>query len=143
MGDPDRGELERIVHAELQRLPENYRTAAVKCYLEGKTCAQAARILGRPVGTIKGQLSRARALLRYRLGRHRGHDFNPSKRRLEPPMKPALPHRGDNSWQFVHSDESMTSSSRRRSGLARDNADDLKGLEAEPAALQPGAACIT
>jgi RNA polymerase sigma factor (sigma-70 family) len=79
--DLDRGELARMVHAELGRLPENYRTAAVQCYLEGKTCAQAARLLGRPVGTIKGQLSRARALLRYRLRRHGGQGIDRSAQR--------------------------------------------------------------
>ena len=68
--DLEGSELRSIVHAELDRLPESYRTAAVQCYLEGKTCAEAARILGRPVGTIKGQLSRARKLLRHRLRLH-------------------------------------------------------------------------
>jgi RNA polymerase sigma factor (sigma-70 family) len=65
--DLDRSDLQRIVHAELDRLPENYRSAVVNCYLEGKTCEEAARLLERPVGTIKGQLSRARAILRRRL----------------------------------------------------------------------------
>jgi RNA polymerase sigma factor (sigma-70 family) len=66
-GDPDRGEIRLIVHSELDRLPENYRTVVVHCYLEGKTYEEAARFLGRPVGTIKGQLSRARTILRRRL----------------------------------------------------------------------------
>jgi RNA polymerase sigma factor (sigma-70 family) len=65
--DYDRSKLRLTVRAELDRLPEKYRTPAIQFYLEGKSCEDAARILGRPVGTIKGQLSRARALLRNRL----------------------------------------------------------------------------
>jgi RNA polymerase sigma factor (sigma-70 family) len=108
---PDRGELECIVHAELQRLPENYRTAAVKCYVEGKTCAQAARILGRPVGTIKGQLSRARALLKHRLRRHGGAGFDLFAPRLKPQTTQASRHRSGDSRPDVHSQESMSTSS--------------------------------
>jgi RNA polymerase sigma factor (sigma-70 family) len=75
-GDGERGELQAIVHAELNRLPDKYRIPAVWYYLEGKTCKEAAELLGRPVGTIKGQLSRARGLLRRRLNRRYGHDFD-------------------------------------------------------------------
>jgi len=41
----------------------------VLCYLEGQTYEAAARRLGRPVGTVKVRLSRARALLLGRLTR--------------------------------------------------------------------------
>jgi uncharacterized protein (TIGR03067 family) len=41
----------------------------VLCYLEGKSNEEAARALRRPVGTIKGRLSRARQMLRSRLAR--------------------------------------------------------------------------
>ena len=60
-------ELRPILHAELDRLPEEYRTLVVHCYLEGKTNEEAARLLGCPVGTVKGRMWRARGLLRQRL----------------------------------------------------------------------------
>jgi RNA polymerase sigma factor (sigma-70 family) len=88
--DLERGDLQRIVHAELERLPENYRAAAVHCFLEGKTCRQAARILGRPVGTIKGQLSRARTLLRMRLDRRTGKDLDQWARPYKPAKRQSL-----------------------------------------------------
>jgi hypothetical protein len=107
----DRGELDRIVRAELNRLPENFRTAAVHCYLEEKTCAQAARILGRPVGTIKGQLSRARVLLRYRLRRYGGQDINLTTQLVKPATNPASRPRFGDSRPVVHSEEPIASPS--------------------------------
>jgi RNA polymerase sigma factor (sigma-70 family) len=58
-----------VLHEELNRLGEGYRTPLVLCYLEGQTQDEAARRLGLPKGTLKGRLERGRALLRKRLAR--------------------------------------------------------------------------
>jgi len=60
-------ELRLLLHAEVDRLPKRYRALVVHCYLEGETNREVARRLNCPVGTIKGQLSRARQMLRRRL----------------------------------------------------------------------------
>ncbi len=67
--DPAWNELRPVLHEEVNRLPEKYRDAVVLCYLEGRTNEEAATLLGWPVGTVKGRLSRARELLRSRLTR--------------------------------------------------------------------------
>ncbi len=58
-----------MLHDEIGRLPEKYRSPIVLCHLEGKTHEEAARVLNWPVGTVSGRLSRGRALLKGRLER--------------------------------------------------------------------------
>ena len=62
-------ELGRVLHEEIDRLPERYRAPLVLCDLEGRTHEQAARHLGWPVGTVKSRQARGRERLRDRLRR--------------------------------------------------------------------------
>src|SRR5262249_32311335 len=62
-------ELRPVLHEEVNRLPAKYRVPVVLCYLQGRTTEEAPRELGWPAGTVKGRLTRARALLRNRLTR--------------------------------------------------------------------------
>ena len=45
-------EREQMLHSEINRLPERYRVPIVLCDLQGHTCEEAARRMGRPVGTV-------------------------------------------------------------------------------------------
>ncbi len=65
----DRDGLVAAVHEELNRLPERYRVPIVLCDLEGRTCEEAARHLGCPIGTLGSRLARGRERLRSRLAR--------------------------------------------------------------------------
>jgi|GEM_PF-2358727 len=66
VADPD---LARLLHLEIDRLPAPYREAVLLCDVQGLSHEDAARILNRPVGTVKSRHSRARARLRDRLTR--------------------------------------------------------------------------
>jgi RNA polymerase sigma factor (sigma-70 family) len=67
--DPEWDDRDAILHEELVRLPEKYRTAVVLCDLEGLTQEQAARQLGWPDGTVRSRLARGRERLREQLTR--------------------------------------------------------------------------
>jgi RNA polymerase sigma factor (sigma-70 family) len=65
----DIAEIAPVLDRELNRLPRNYRTALVSCYLGGQTHEQTAKALGCPVGTVRSRIARGRDLLRKRLTR--------------------------------------------------------------------------
>jgi RNA polymerase sigma factor (sigma-70 family) len=56
-----------LLHEEIGRLSERFRTAIVLCDLEGLTEGQAAQRLGWPIGTVRSRLLRGRERLRGRL----------------------------------------------------------------------------
>ena len=60
------GDWERILHEEIDRLPERYRVPIILCDLEGQSCEEVARRMGRPVGTVKSWRARGRERLRGR-----------------------------------------------------------------------------
>ena len=62
-------DLRGAIDEALARLPANYRSAIVLCYLEGLTHEEAAQRLRCPVGTVRSRLARGRDLLRHRLER--------------------------------------------------------------------------
>lgn len=68
-GNTSQDDLAAAVHEEIDRLPDRYRVPIVLCDLEGRTCEEAARHLGCPIGTIGSRLARGRERLRGRLAR--------------------------------------------------------------------------
>ena len=62
-------DLARVLHEEIERLPERFRAPLILCDLEGRSHEQAARHLGWPVGTVKSRQARGRERLRDRLRR--------------------------------------------------------------------------
>jgi len=79
-------EMSPVLDAEINRLPEKYRAAVILCYLNGKTTAEAARLLGCARGTVCSRLAWARRRLRSRLT---GRGLTLSTAALGPALPPA------------------------------------------------------
>ena len=67
--DIDQRELRVILDEEISRLPKKYREPLVLCYLQERTHAEAAQLLGCPVGSMSSRLAMACEKLRSRLSR--------------------------------------------------------------------------
>ncbi len=89
-GHHARAETVRAIVAEVDRLPEPFRSAVVACHLDGLTQQAAAKYLGWPIGTLQSRLDRGRQKLRDRLTR-RG--LAPTSLAILPPtgLIPTLP----------------------------------------------------
>jgi RNA polymerase sigma-70 factor (ECF subfamily) len=69
VGDLISDETTAALHRTLRDLPEAYRDVVVLCDLEERSYEDVARLIGRPVGTVRSRLHRARALLAAKLKR--------------------------------------------------------------------------
>jgi RNA polymerase sigma-70 factor (ECF subfamily) len=71
VGDLIHREAVDSLYAALREMPDCYRDVVILCDLEERSYEDAARLLGRPVGTVRSRLHRARALLGAKLKRLR------------------------------------------------------------------------
>ena len=71
LGDLTRKEGIDALRRAVLTLPRRYREVVVLCDLEEVDYADAARILGCPVGTVRSRMHRARALLMEKLAQER------------------------------------------------------------------------
>jgi RNA polymerase sigma-70 factor (ECF subfamily) len=62
-------DLRPVLDEEVNRLPDRYRAAFVLCHVEGRTAAEAMRVLNCPEGTVLSRTAWARNRLRSRLTR--------------------------------------------------------------------------
>jgi len=69
LGDLIGNETTAMLHRTLRDMPERYRDVVILCDLEERSYEEVAKLIGRPVGTVRSRLHRARALLAARLKR--------------------------------------------------------------------------
>jgi RNA polymerase sigma factor (sigma-70 family) len=69
-------ELRERLHLKLKQVPEVYRSAFILCQLDGKSCAEAAELLGCPRGTVRSRVGRAKERLRAALGSSFVEDYD-------------------------------------------------------------------
>lgn len=69
LGNLISNEATAALHRTLRELPDRYRDVVVLCDLEERSYEDVARLIGRPVGTVRSRLHRARALLSAKLKR--------------------------------------------------------------------------
>lgn len=69
LGDLISSEATASLHQVLRELPESYRDVVILCDLEERSYEDVARLIGRPVGTVRSRLHRGRALLSAKLKR--------------------------------------------------------------------------
>lgn len=81
-----RAELNRALEDCLRRLPAEFRIAAVLVDVEGYDYLEAATAIGKPVGTVKSRVARARARLRDCLRQY--GELLPSSLRLSDETSP-------------------------------------------------------
>ena len=74
-GGPDWESIKPLLDEELQSLPEKCQFPLILHHVEGHTQEEIAILLGCTYGTLSGRLSRARDLLRERLGASRRHAY--------------------------------------------------------------------
>lgn len=67
----ERAELSHAIQDCLNRLPDDFRVVAVLADVQGYEYQEVAQVIGKPLGTVKSRLARARARLRECLQRYR------------------------------------------------------------------------
>ncbi len=67
----ERAELSRAIQDCLNRLPDEFRVVAVLADVQGYEYQEVAQVIGKPLGTVKSRLARARARMRECLQRYR------------------------------------------------------------------------
>ena len=77
----ERAELSQAIQDCLNRLPDDFRMVAVLADVQGYEYQEVAQVIGKPLGTVKSRLARARARLRECLQRYR--ELIPATYRLE------------------------------------------------------------
>lgn len=63
LGDLIHTEMTAALHQALSEMPERYRDVVIFCDLEERSYEDVARLIGRPIGTVRSRLHRGRAVL--------------------------------------------------------------------------------